>query len=505
MSADDKTETGAKIVARMLITQYSWLLMLFIIAQTAPLAMQVWLESSSVAAFLRVLKQMVTLAPLHFVFQAKIIGAYLTNEITLGGAKYLPTGRGLPTERRAFLRRVDGDKKKGGGGGLYNDYAVLALYDGAQLLIASVMVLLAGGLAVEQSLLWWLIALGLTICSWLLAPFIFNPYQFAYTHFLSDLKDWRDFFFQDRGKHWMFWYAENPKKADTRLGIGTGLRTSSMEVLKRALFLGCWYTILNQKVHMMTVIFEGTFRSAFSIALVVMPPIGIGLVICIVAQVMRTAGFFDGQDLHLGWTVLLVVIADSVETLFYLWKLLSLSWWKSFTVGLLLKFSLLSLCLEAVECAFRLKGKGPGQAIQRTAKTWLYGHRMAQDLAVSSLIFGVLSIGTFFDCIKSKLCGCKGCGLHNILVYRDPGGVHKRQVVRRNQNAGEYTQAGGDEEQAAAAPPQVTAPSYIPYEGYPSAESASGRGLEFQERGSFVPPPPPQETEVPPPPPPPSQ
>ncbi|CAJ1419139.1 unnamed protein product [Effrenium voratum] len=108
MDPDDKSESGAVIVARMLITQYSWLLMLFIVAQTAPLFLQVWLENSSVAALLRVLKQMVTLAPLHFVFQAKIIGAYITNEITLGGAKYLPTGRGLPTERRSFVKRRRG-------------------------------------------------------------------------------------------------------------------------------------------------------------------------------------------------------------------------------------------------------------------------------------------------------------------------------------------------------------------------------------------------------------
>lgn len=77
----------------------------------------------------------------------------------------------MPTQRRSFLRRLDQ------GGGLYNDYAVLALYDGAQLLLAALLVIFAGGLAVEVSLYWWLIALALTICSWLLAPFIFNPYQ----------------------------------------------------------------------------------------------------------------------------------------------------------------------------------------------------------------------------------------------------------------------------------------------------------------------------------------
>lgn len=253
------------------------------------------------------------------------------------------------------------------------------------------------------------------------------------------------------------------------------------------------------QVHMLTVIFEGTFRSAFSIALVVMPPVGMSIVICaVLPQVSQLCGC-DDRELHYGWSALLVVLADLVETFCYLWKLLSLRWWKSFTIGILLKFSLLSLCLELVECAFRLKGSGAPLALRRRAKLWLYGHRMAQDLAVSSLIFGLLSIGTFFDCIKAKVCGCKGCGLHNILVYRDPGGVHKRQVIRRAQNAGEFTEAGGEEPPALA--PLAATTAYIPPEGHPSPEATSGRGLEFQER--VPPPPPPQETEVPPPPPPP--
>ena len=48
------------------------------------------------------------------------------------------------------------------GGGLYNDYAVLALYDGAQLLLAVLLVILGGGLAVQLSLLvaWKQVAVG---------------------------------------------------------------------------------------------------------------------------------------------------------------------------------------------------------------------------------------------------------------------------------------------------------------------------------------------------------
>eukprot|EP00438_Fugacium_kawagutii_P009176 Skav206217 [mRNA] locus=scaffold1844:536165:551436:- [translate_table: standard] len=97
---DADKKSGAAVMATFLATQFSKLLLLFIVAQMAPLFMQAWLEGSALSALKRIFKQMVTLAPLHFVFQAKIIGAFITNEVTLGGAKYMPTGRGLPTQRR---------------------------------------------------------------------------------------------------------------------------------------------------------------------------------------------------------------------------------------------------------------------------------------------------------------------------------------------------------------------------------------------------------------------
>ena len=49
------------------------------------------------------------------------------------------------------------------GGGLYNDYAVLALYDGAQLLLAVLLVILGGGLgcpALSLLVAWKQVAVG---------------------------------------------------------------------------------------------------------------------------------------------------------------------------------------------------------------------------------------------------------------------------------------------------------------------------------------------------------
>merc|ERR1712070_176615 len=98
------------------------------------------------------MKQMLTLSPLLFIFQAKIIGNYVTNEVRRGGATYVATGRGLPTERRPFIGEVEKNSlkikvEKGTPkvGGLYLDYAQHTYYDGVRLLLGGVLVVVAGG------------------------------------------------------------------------------------------------------------------------------------------------------------------------------------------------------------------------------------------------------------------------------------------------------------------------------------------------------------------------
>eukprot|EP00931_Biecheleriopsis_adriatica_P094429 TRINITY_DN6808_c0_g1_i5.p1 TRINITY_DN6808_c0_g1~~TRINITY_DN6808_c0_g1_i5.p1 ORF type:complete len:876 (-),score=146.68 TRINITY_DN6808_c0_g1_i5:164-2791(-) len=416
--------TGASIIARMLVTQYSWLLMLFMAAQTAPLFLEMWWERSIIAACSRILKQIMTLAPLHFIFQAKVIGSYITNEITRGGAKYVPTGRGLPTERRSFI---------GCRGGLYNDYADLALYDGAHLLAAVMVVVLAGGLRVEEALFWWLVAVGLTIVSWLFAPFIFNPYQFVLKHFLSDLKDWREFFFAQRGSHWIRWYS------DSQLRAGNGVRASPMDAVLWALYLSSLYTILNQKVHVLNVIFAGERSIDWSTAQVMLPPIFLSLLACAgLPPLLRYAGVLDlGDEVTPAQAAALVVFCDCLEAACFMLTLVSVHWWKTVAVGVLFKYTLLQLALLLCECAFCMKGNGPGgdfgRWLRSSLKLWMHGHRMARDIIVSSLIFWVLAIGVLLD--RLRACGCEGCSLHNILIYRDPGGVHSASTVRVVQRA----------------------------------------------------------------------
>ena len=576
MDAKEHAVSGATIMAKMLTTQFGWLMPFFLLAQTAPLFLQMWWEGHVFSAISRVGKQMLTLAPLHFIFQAKVIGMNIVRDITIGGAKYKGTGRQLPTERGGFIE-------------LFTAYAVLAFYDGAQLFLSTMLAVGAGGLKVDSKMVvamrWWMLAVSLTICSWLLAPFIFNPSQFTCEGFYEDFTNYCHFFFQTGGEAWKSFYNE-------RLCSDKPLRASSVEVLKRALFLGCLYTVANQKLHMLTVIFNG--GQLRRIVMLIMPPF-IGTIICIgllrvAAWLLRHLGHEavrvristmefngspmqreilrtraqthtvrsrDGKDLteslkqveaapeipeedfpvsfterqppnpswgkrafeafhyqaddrittislpesaelselwledwrqafrnycrdeklleplayevrsregqllgprsrlrredfplsiarekelKLWLGMILVMVLVPVETYLELWKFYSMGWYKTLVIGILLKISILCVVMEFIECCLHIKNgfaksgcvalRGCLYGLRSAIKTWLYSHRMAQDFFVSSLILLILSIPTAFDGLRKKCCGCENCGLHNMLVYRDPGGIHKRQENR---------------------------------------------------------------------------
>lgn len=356
------------------------------------------------------MKQIFTLSPLHFVFQAKLIGVYIVNEIFCGGAKYVATGRNLPTERKDFV---------GKDGGLYNDFANLALYDGARLFACLLMVLAAGGLKVDEDLrgdlVFFILSVMLTITSWLLAPFIYNPYQFVRKHFAEDLIKWKQFFFEHGGRYWTKWYEES------QLRPGSGLRASPVDVLIWALFIGSWYTVLNQKMHLLSIIFVEKSRVFFTMAFLLLPPIFSSLTTCfVVTAVIRLRDLT--WTLTPAWAALIVVAFDLLEGLSFLWSLLRINWWKSFVLGFVLKYALLSLALTCVEYMFRFKGQGPtgvcGSIVKESFRLWLYAHRIARDIAVSLLVLILLSPLVLLGMLQSTMC--LTCSVHNLLIYRDP-------------------------------------------------------------------------------------
>jgi len=167
----------------------------------------------------------------------------------------------------AIFPVVKGAKKDKGG--LYNDYAYHAHHDGAKLLGAFLVVVLAGGLDVSDglynSLMWVVFVVALTVTSWLYTPYIFNPYQFFYQEWW-DFRHWRDFFFADGGRQWYEWYQE------TQVKPMDGVRATPLDVMYWLLYVFSWYTVLQSKAHLFTVIWDSKILIIVTQFLITTPP-----------------------------------------------------------------------------------------------------------------------------------------------------------------------------------------------------------------------------------------
>jgi len=120
------------------------------------------------------------------------------------------------------------------------------------------------------------ISLGLTVLSWLFAPFVFNPYQFARPHFWRDLRALAAFFLEDSGRHWVDWYGR------TQLNPRKGFQTvNDIAFVLVAFFLAAWYGSVNLKMEAFESIFSEHGNQTMLYASVLLPPMGASSVYCI--------------------------------------------------------------------------------------------------------------------------------------------------------------------------------------------------------------------------------
>eukprot|EP00927_Polykrikos_kofoidii_P035101 TRINITY_DN29664_c0_g2_i1.p1 TRINITY_DN29664_c0_g2~~TRINITY_DN29664_c0_g2_i1.p1 ORF type:complete len:2088 (+),score=251.91 TRINITY_DN29664_c0_g2_i1:26-6289(+) len=397
----------AQTAEEMLNTCFSWLIILFIVAQGLPFIAEAWTQQGIVVSVTRYFKQMVTLAPLHFIFQSKVVGIYLHNELKRGGAQYIATGRGLPTERRPFVSRT---------AGLYTDFAMVAIQDGAFLLISMLMaVFLTWGYpGMRASLFWWLLSLSVTIISWLFAPFVFNPYQFASRYFHQDIERYVDFFKADGAICWVAWYEK------TQLVASKGVRVSVFDFALECFWLAVWFCALGAKVNVYSMVFPSTFVQFMPF----FPPIAASLVVTVVVLFIECRGV----RVHPCIVSAIFIAVGVAETVFELVFLVRIGWWKSVVASLLFKQRVLSIALSCAEHMIRL-AICPCPCVYGAVRIWLYGHRMAIDLIVSSFVFATLSLPVLFDVIRSSIC--EGCSLHQLLVFRSVGALGRTTEVIR--------------------------------------------------------------------------
>lgn len=373
---------------------------MFMVAQALPFLVEVWMQQGIVVAVIKYIKQCLTLAPFHFIFQSKVIGIYVAHELRIGGAQYVATGRGLPTQRVHFLT-------------LYQNFAQTAFYDGTRLLTGTIFILMMGGASTSASLFWVFLMLALTIISWLYAPFIFNPYQFSHRYFRTDIASLREFFLDKGAKSWTEWYER------TQLYQTKGLRVTVSDIFYWLFLICVWYTTVGAKMHVYYTLIPGDIWQVLPI----LPPMIVSFIGTAIAAATEpncggeyTAG--AAPTFHLAIVAPVIALVDTVEALSSLGFLISIGWWRTVVAALLLKYFLLSWFLLIVESMVGL-GWCPKGYFRAWARLWLYSHRMAMDLVVSCLIFCTLSPIVLFD--KGRHAVCKSCSFHNLIVFRDPG------------------------------------------------------------------------------------
>ncbi|ABN65699.2 1,3-beta-D-glucan synthase subunit (BGS3) (GSC2) [Scheffersomyces stipitis CBS 6054] len=134
-----------------------------------PLVVQELIERGVWKAFQRFVRHFISLSPMFEVFVAQIYSSSVFTDLTVGGARYISTGRGFATSRIPFSI-------------LYSRFADSSIYMGARLML----ILLFGSVAHWQVPLLWFWA---SLSSLMFSPFVFNPHQFAWEDFFIDYRD----------------------------------------------------------------------------------------------------------------------------------------------------------------------------------------------------------------------------------------------------------------------------------------------------------------------------
>ncbi|KAG6889590.1 1,3-beta-D-glucan synthase [Termitomyces sp. Mi166 len=134
-----------------------------------PLFLQELVERGTVKAIIRLAKQFGSLSPVFEIFSTQIYTHSILSNLTLGGARYIATGRGFATTRIYFNI-------------LFSRFAGPGIYLGMRTLISLLYVTLT---------LWtpYLIYFWISIVSLCLAPFLFNPHQFVFSDFIIDYRE----------------------------------------------------------------------------------------------------------------------------------------------------------------------------------------------------------------------------------------------------------------------------------------------------------------------------
>ncbi|KAK2445017.1 callose synthase [Trifolium repens] len=169
---------------------------------TMPMVMEIGLERGFRTALGDFIIMQLQLAPVFFTFSLGTKMHYFGRTLLHGGAKYRATGRGFVVRHEKFADN-------------YRMYSRSHFVKGIELSMLLICYKIYGVAAPEAAvyaLLSW--SMWFLVCSWLFAPFLFNPSGFEWQKIVEDWDDWSKWMSNRGGigiaanKSWESWWDE---------------------------------------------------------------------------------------------------------------------------------------------------------------------------------------------------------------------------------------------------------------------------------------------------------
>lgn len=148
------------------VNRFVLLMFICLLISFLPLVVQELTEKGVRKMVRRVGLHFFSLAPLFEVVTCNAYARAFIDNLHFGGARYVPTGRGIATTRRNFSE-------------LFQKYAHVLIYPG----VLGVLVVVFATISMWQPALLWFYLTFVSLC---FAPFVFNPHQFAFGKFMVD-------------------------------------------------------------------------------------------------------------------------------------------------------------------------------------------------------------------------------------------------------------------------------------------------------------------------------
>ncbi|KAK4780315.1 hypothetical protein SAY87_016421 [Trapa incisa] len=168
---------------------------------TLPMVMEIGLQRGFRTALVDIIIMQLQLAAVFFTFSLGTKAHYFGRTILHGGAKYRATGRGFVVRHEKFAEN-------------YRMYSRSHFVKGIELMVLLIVYQIYGSAAKGTAYFFLTVSMWFLVCSWLFAPFIFNPSGFEWQKIVDDWDDWKKWISSRGGigvpanKSWESWWDE---------------------------------------------------------------------------------------------------------------------------------------------------------------------------------------------------------------------------------------------------------------------------------------------------------